>query len=101
MADRIRVEADGLSAALEAQLSKYNEDLNGKLTTCVEESIDQLVKITKATAPKGRRNGQFKKNISADKRDLKKAKRGRMAAFMGGSLPRLGMSKHRTTVSPT
>ena len=83
MADRIRVESDGLSAALEAQLSKYNEDLNGKLTTCVEESIDQLVKITKATAPKGRRNGQFKKNISADKRDLKKAKRGAHGGLHG------------------
>ena len=83
MADKIRVESDGLSAALEAQLSKYNEELNDKLNTCVEESINQLVKITKATAPTGRRNGQFKKNIAADKRELKRAKRGAHGGFHG------------------
>ena len=83
MADKIRVESDGLSAAHEAQLSKYNEELNDKLTTCVEESINQLVKITKATAPTGRRNGQFKKNIAADKRELKRAKRGAHGGFHG------------------
>jgi hypothetical protein len=83
MADKIRVESDGLSAALEAQLSKYNDELNDKLTTCVEESINQLVKLTKATAPKGHRNGQYKKNISADKRELKRAKRGAHGGFHG------------------
>ena len=83
MADRIRVESDGLSAALEAQLSKYNQELNDKLTACVEQSINQLVKITKATAPRGRRNGQYRKNISADRRDLKRAKRGAHGGFHG------------------
>ncbi len=83
MADRIRVESDGLSVALEAQLSKYNEELNEKLTDAVEESINQLVKLTKATAPKGRRNGQFKKNIAADKRELKRAKRSSHGGFHG------------------
>ena len=83
MADRIRVESDGLAAALEAQLSKYNEELNDKLTTCVEESINRLVKLTKATAPRGRRNGQYRKNIAADKRELKKAKRGAHGGFHG------------------
>ncbi len=83
MANKIRVQSDGLSAALEAQLSKYNAELNEKLTTCVEESINQLVKITKATAPRGRRNGQFRKNISADKRDLKRAKRSSHGGFHG------------------
>lgn len=83
MADRIRVESDGLSAALEAQLSKYNEELNDKLTVAVEESINQLVKITKATAPRGRRNGRYRKNIAADKRDLKRAKRGKHGGFHG------------------
>lgn len=76
MANQIRVEASGVSAALEAQLSRYNEELNDKLTAVVEESINDLVKRTKATAPRGRRNGQYRKNIAADKRDLNRAKRG-------------------------
>lgn len=75
MADRIRVQSDGLSAALEAQLSIYNQEVNEKLTTAVEESINQLVKITKATVPRGPRKGQYRKNIAADKRELKHAKR--------------------------
>lgn len=83
MADKIRVQSDGLSAALEAQLSKYNDELNDKLTTCVEKSINELVKITKATAPTGRRHGQFKKNIAADKRELKRAKRSSHGGFHG------------------
>lgn len=83
MADRIRVESDGLSAELEAQLSKYNEELNDKLTTCVDESITRLVKLTKATAPRGRRKGQYRKNISADRRELKRAKRGMHGGFHG------------------
>ncbi len=83
MADRIRVQSDGVSAALEAQLSKYNEELNEKLTLVVEESINDLVKLTKATAPRGKRNGQFRKNIAADKSNLKKAKRGAHGGLHG------------------
>lgn len=83
MAERIRIQAAEVSAALEAQLSRYNEELNDKLTIVVEESINDLVKRTKATAPRGRRNGQYRKNIAADKRDLKKAKRGANGGFHG------------------
>lgn len=83
MADRIRVASTEVSAALEAQLSKYNEELNDKLTTVVDESITQLVNLTKSTAPRGPRNGQFRKNIAADKRNLKKAHRGAHGGFHG------------------
>lgn len=83
MSNRIRVEASEVSAILEAQLSRYNEDLNNSLTAVVEESINDLVKRTKATAPRGRRKGQYRKNIAADKRDLKKAKRGAHGGFQG------------------
>lgn len=83
MADKIRVQASEVSAALEAQLSKYNEELNDRLTIAVEESINKLVKLTKATAPRGRRNGQYRKNIAADKRDLKRAKRGAHGGLQG------------------
>jgi hypothetical protein len=71
-----------VSAALEAQLSRYNEELNDKLTTAVEESINQLVKLTKASAPRGHRS-QYRKNITADRRDLKRAKRGAHGGFHG------------------
>lgn len=83
MADRIRVKSDGLSAALEAQLSRFNEGVNEKLTDAVEEGINQLVKLTKATAPRGRRNGQFRKNIAADKRELKRAKKSAHGGLSG------------------
>lgn len=83
MANNIRVQSTEVSAALEAQLSKYNQELNDKLTNAVEESINSLVKITKATAPRGRRNGQYRKNIAADKRELKRAKRGAHAGLHG------------------
>lgn len=83
MAERMRVQATEVSAALEAQLSRYNEELNNRLTTAVEESINQLVKLTKASAPRGPRNGQYRKNITADRRDLKRAKRGAHGGFHG------------------
>lgn len=73
--NKINVRADELSAVLEAQLSKYNQDVNDQLAEAVDKSITKLVKITKQTAPKGKRNGQFAKNIAAEKNELKKAKR--------------------------
>jgi hypothetical protein len=72
--NRVNVKADELSAALEAQLSKYNQDVNDQLAEVVDKSITKLVKLTKASAPRGKRNGQFAKNIAADKRELKRAK---------------------------
>ena len=72
--NKINVKADELSAVLEAQLSKYNQDVNDQLAEAVDKSITRLVKITKQTAPRGKRNGQFAKNIAAEKSELKKAK---------------------------
>ena len=83
MADRIRVASTEVAAALEAQLTKYNEELNEKLTTVVEESIDRLVKLTKASAPRGPRNGQYRKNIASEKTQLKRARRGTHAGLHG------------------
>ena len=73
--NKINVQATDLSAALEAQLSKYNQDVNDQLAEAVDKSITKLVKLTKATAPHGKRHGQFAKNIAAEKSELKKAKR--------------------------
>ena len=73
--NKINVQASDLAVALEAQLSKYNQDVNERLAEVVGQSIDELVKITKRTAPKGKRNGRFAKNIAAEKSELKKAHR--------------------------
>lgn len=83
MADRIRVQSSEVAAALEAQLSKYNEELNDSLAGVVERTIDDLVKRTKAAAPRGRRKGQFRKNIAADKKQLKRARRSSHGGFHG------------------
>lgn len=82
MADRVRVKSTEVSAALEAQLSKYNEELNEGLADVVEMSVDRLVKLTKATAPRGKR-GSFRKNIAAEKTELKRAKRGAHGGIQG------------------
>lgn len=72
--NKVNVQASDLSAVLEAQLSKYNQDVNEQLAEVVDQSITKLVKLTKASAPRGKREGQFAKNIAADKRELKRAK---------------------------
>lgn len=87
MIGNVNVKSSELSAALEAQLSKYNDELNDHIAEAVDQSITKLVKITKSTAPKGRRNGQFAKNIAAEKSELKKAKR-RMHAGLHGRVVR-------------
>lgn len=72
MAKGVRV--DQLGAAIEQQLTIYSEEVNEKLAAATAETMDKLVKITKATAPKGER-GSFRKNITSDSRQLKRAKR--------------------------
>ena len=65
--NKLNVKADELSAVIEAQLSKYNQEVNDQLADAVDKSITKLVKITKQTAPRGKRNGRFAENITADK----------------------------------
>lgn len=80
---KLNVKATDLSVALEAQLSKYNQDINDDIAIAVDQSITKLVKLTKATAPKGKRHGQFAKNIAAETSELKKAKRRAHAGLHG------------------
>ena len=68
--------ANDLNTEMEQVLSIYNEGINEKLREITKESMQKLVKETKATAPRGRRNGQFRKNITADYRGLKRSTRG-------------------------
>lgn len=57
-------------------LTIYGEDINEKLREVTRESMKQLVKETKATAPRGRRNGQYRKQITADYSGLKRNSKG-------------------------
>lgn len=72
MSDRRRIHAGELGAALEQELTIYGEEINESLREVTEASMKKLVKKTKATAPKGKRNGQFKKNITADYQELRR-----------------------------
>ena len=47
-------------------LTSYNETINEQIAEVTRSSMKQLVKETKATAPRGRRNGQYRKHIAAD-----------------------------------
>ena len=77
MSDRRRVHVGELGSALEQELTIYAEEIQEGIRATTEASMKKLVKKTRATAPKGRRQGQFKKNITADYRELKAGKRSR------------------------
>ena len=68
--------ADNLHDEMERVLTIYNEDINEKLREITKESMKKLVKETKATAPKGRRKGQYKRKIAADYTGTKRSSRG-------------------------
>lgn len=65
-----------LESQMERVLTIYNEELNEKLREITTESMKKLVKETKANAPIGKRNGQYKKNITADYSGVKASARG-------------------------
>ena len=70
-----RIPVGELGSAMEQVLEVYNQDVQDGIIRVTEGSMKSLVKKTKATAPIGRRKGQFKKNITADYRELRRAKR--------------------------
>lgn len=72
MSDRRRIHAGELGSALEQNLTIYGEEIDEALRHVTEDSMKKLVKKTKATAPKGKRKGQFKKNITADYQTLRR-----------------------------
>lgn len=86
MANGRRIHVGELGSALEQELSIYGEDINEGLTRITEESMKKLVKQTRATAPTGRRNGQFKKNITADYQTLRRAGKRSKGQFRGRTI---------------
>lgn len=71
MAGRL-IRPGDLDSAIEQELTIYSEEINEGLSQATEESMRNLVKKTKATAPTGKRHGQFRKNITADYSELRK-----------------------------
>ena len=72
---RERIHVGELGSAMEHTLELYAQDIQDGIIQVTEGSMRDLVKKTKATAPKGRRKGQFKKNITADYQELRRAKK--------------------------
>lgn len=68
--------ANNLNEQMAEVLTIYTEDINEKLRGLTQESMKKLVKETKATAPRGRRKGQYRKNITADYTGTRKSARG-------------------------
>lgn len=71
MAKGVTITPDKLVEAIEQDLTLYREDVEEKLREATRQSMTNLVKKTKATAPKGKR-GTFAKKIAGDFRGLKK-----------------------------
>lgn len=70
--------ADNLHDEMERVLTIYSEDINEKLREITKESMKKLVKETKATAPRGRREGKdsYRRHITADYTGTKRSSRG-------------------------
>lgn len=62
MARGIRPEE--LGAAIEQELTIYHKSVTERINELSKEAASKLVKLTKATAPKGKR-GSFRKNITS------------------------------------
>ena len=58
--------ANDLGTQMEQVLTSYNATVNERIAEVTRESMKQLVKETKANAPRGRRKGQYRKQITAD-----------------------------------
>lgn len=68
--------ANPLNEQLAEVLTIYSARVNDRLREVTTETMKKLVKETRATAPVGRRHGQYKKNITADYSGTRKSARG-------------------------
>ena len=68
--------ANDLETQMAEILTIYGEEINEKLRVVTTESMKQLVKETRATAPIGRRQGEYRKKIAADYSGTKRSARG-------------------------
>ena len=68
MSRGIRPEA--LSAAIEQELTMWHQDIVDRVNDAGSQAIEKLVKLTKASAPKGRRKrkGRFRGSITSEEK---------------------------------
>ena len=74
MANPNHIHVGEMGAAMENRLELYSQDVQDAVVDVTERWMGELVRQTKATAPRGPRNGQFRKNIAADYRELRRVK---------------------------
>ena len=74
MANSQHIPVGELGSAMESALELYSQDVQDAIVDVTETWMKTLVRKTKETAPRGPRNGQFRKNISADYRELRRVK---------------------------
>ena len=70
--------AEDFGEQMHRVLTIYSEDINEKIRAITTQTMKQLVKETKATAPRGRRadKDSYRKHISGDYRGTRKTARG-------------------------
>ena len=74
MANNRHIHVGEMGTAIENELEIYSREVQDAVIDVTETWMRTLVRKTKQTAPKGRRNGQFRKNITADFRELRRTK---------------------------
>ena len=66
-----KVKPKDLGDAIAQELTVYHDDVAERINQRGREAVDKLVKLTKATAPTGKR-GSFRRHIAADERQVKR-----------------------------
>lgn len=61
---RANVQVEALGEAITQTLMLWHDDVNEAIHAAGERAVKDLVKKTKATAPKGPRKGKFRKSIT-------------------------------------
>jgi hypothetical protein len=67
MSTRVKVSVDELSSTIEQELTIYSKSVTEGLKKQAKESMAQLVRDTKATAPVGKRKRHYKDSIRSRK----------------------------------
>lgn len=70
---KLAITSDKLAKAVEQELTLYHEDILERLRGITRETMAELVRTTRETAPKD--TGEFSKHIAGDFRGLKRGNR--------------------------
>lgn len=61
------ISPEQLSAALQEELTIYHKDVTERINKAGQDSMNKLVKLTKASAPTGKRHGKYRASITSQK----------------------------------